>query len=252
MICGQMTVSRFEAGQGATLVRAVRCKTWRCGYCGPRRRQRYCHAIAAAATAQQMVRILTLTLDCSKIPPAENPVVYIQGCWAELRLAIARKFGRGLKYIRVVEMREDGSHVHLHCLVNRYLPQAWLSREWAALGGGKIVDIRMVAPRRVAGYVAKYLAKALAGAQMYRLRRVTCSRGIVLLPRAVAAAQKWFFSRLSARMISVHHTAEKIKIDQTGMIVALDFVAQAWPVALTILKGRIFDGAIRFDFGFGA
>ena len=198
-----------------------------------------------------MVRILTLTLEARRVPPGENPVRYIQGCWAEFRLAVARRFGPRMRFIRVLEMREDGSHVHLHALVDRYLPQRWVSRQWAALGGGKIVDIRMVAPRRVAAYVAKYLAKTLGGAQVYRLRRVTCSRGIVLLARKKAAAEKWFFARIAPKILADFYAPEVIECSD-GQIGALEFAKNALPVARAFLKHAFFDPLSRVAFGLPA
>jgi hypothetical protein len=44
--------------------------------------------------------------------------------------------------------------------VDRYIPQWWISRSMARLGGGKVVDIRYVYDRhRMSHYLAKYLSK---------------------------------------------------------------------------------------------
>lgn len=250
-VCGDLSIARFDQKSGCTRVIAIKCKTWRCPRCGPRRRRAYSDAIARAAGEYRMVRILTLTLDPRKLPAGENPVRYIQACWAEFRLAVARNFGRRMRFIRVLEMREDGSHVHLHALVDRYLPQGWISRQWASLGGGKIVDIRMVAPRRVAGYVAKYLAKALSGAQIYRLRRVTCSRGIVLLAKRKPAAEKWLFARIAPKILANFYLAEKIEASD-GRIEAMEFTKHALAVAQAFLKFQFFNPRSRLAFGLPA
>lgn len=243
-----MSFGRYDSASGGVKVVPVRCKTWRCPGCGPRRRAAYCGAIAAAAERHKMVRMLTLTLDMWRLGPSENPIRYIQACWAELRLSITRSFGAGMRFIRVIELRADGSHVHLHCLIDRYLPQRWLSRAWQRVGGGKIVDIRMVAPRRVAAYVAKYMAKALDGGQMYRLRRVTCSRGVQLLAKKKSET-KWALAPVSCRMLAAAFGPESVKVSPDGEIGELIFIREAHYVAETFLRSAWWDKAGRDAFG---
>jgi hypothetical protein len=68
-------------------------------------------------------------------------------------------------------------------LLDRFIPQAWISNVWAALGGGKIVDIRRVTIQRVARYLSKYLTKELLLSAPKGARRITCARSIKLFPK---------------------------------------------------------------------
>jgi len=49
---------------------------------------------------------------------------------------------------------------HLHILIKWYIPQAWISENWEALGGGRIVYVQAVRDlHRISWYFSKYLAK---------------------------------------------------------------------------------------------
>jgi len=87
------------------------------------------------------------------------------------------------KYIAVLEFHENGKP-HLHVLIDRFVEQAWLSAAWEAVGGGRIVDIRFVDLHRISHYLAKYLTVDLLLSAPKGVRRVTCSRGIVLLQKS--------------------------------------------------------------------
>lgn len=69
----------------------------------------------------------------------------------------------------------------MHILVDRYIPQAWISEAWQAVGGGKIVFITQVDIHRVGVYLSKYLTKELLLADLTkRQRRYSTSRDITL------------------------------------------------------------------------
>ena len=68
--------------------------------------------------------------------------------WAKWRIYLARRYGRRVVYLWVKE-RGSKSGLHLHVLVDRYLPQKWISASWSAVGGGLVVDIRYVDLHRV-------------------------------------------------------------------------------------------------------
>lgn len=63
------------------------------------------------------------------------------------------------------------------------MPQVWVSQAWQSVGGGRIVDIRMVDIHRVALYVSKYLTKGLLDSVPPGMRRYSCSRNIQLFTR---------------------------------------------------------------------
>jgi hypothetical protein len=61
------------------------------------------------------------------------------------------------------------------------MDQSWISAAWQAVGGGRIVDIRLVDIHRIAPYLSKYLTKEfLTFAMKPRQRRDSTSRDIVL------------------------------------------------------------------------
>ena len=100
-----------------------------------------------------------------------------------MRVALARKYGKSLPFVGVLEFQESGV-AHLHVLLGVYVPQRWLSEAWQSIGGGKIVDIRHVDIHRVTAYLACYLAGEKVEHTLSllpnRARIFTTSRSIVL------------------------------------------------------------------------
>jgi hypothetical protein len=114
-----------------------------------------------------MRRLLTLTLDPEKAPggnhyPGDDDCTcdhcYITRRWNALRTRLKREVG-DFSYIWVREEQDNGNP-HIHAIVSRYLPQAVVSKAWADLGGGEVVDLRRIdRVEKVAHYVGKYLTK---------------------------------------------------------------------------------------------
>jgi hypothetical protein len=181
--CGCFTLAGRSPDGQRTKYEKLNCKTWGCSYCGPRRARRYKHSIRAIAAELHLQRLLTLTLDPAKIEG--DPVAYLRHSFNKLRTYFKRRFGVTPKYIAVLEFHANGKP-HLHVLIDRFVEQAWLSHAWNAVGGGRIVDIRFVALHRVARYLAKYLTVDLLLSAPKGVRRVTCSRGIVLLTKTAS------------------------------------------------------------------
>ncbi|MBA7551839.1 hypothetical protein ES705_44389 [subsurface metagenome] len=73
-----------------------------------------------------------------------------------------------LDYIRCPEYTESGLR-HEHILFRgSYIEQTYLSYLWNKIHGAPIVDIRRVGSnRRLAGYLANYMAKAPSGRYAY-------------------------------------------------------------------------------------
>ena len=189
--CGCFTLAGQSLTGQETQFQRLNCKSWGCGYCGPRRARRYRHGIRAAAEQLKLQRFVTLTLDPEKIQG--EPVAYLRVTFNKLRTYLRRKFGCAPKYIAVLEFHENG-RPHLHILIDRFIEQAWLSAAWEAIGGGRMVDIRFVDLHRVSRYLAKYLTVDLLLSAPTGVRRVTCSRGIVLLEKG-AKSHTWSLKR---------------------------------------------------------
>jgi hypothetical protein len=137
-------------------------------------------------------RFLTLTLDPSKIEG--DPVRYLNDVFAKLRVYLRREFGAAPQYIRVLEFQKNGNP-HFHILIDRFIDIEWIRRAWVAVGGGFMVDIRLVDVHRVSRYLSKYLTKELLMSAPLRSRRVTTSRGIKLLEKT-SAETTWMLVKI--------------------------------------------------------
>ena len=75
-------------------------------------------------------------------------------------------------------------------LLDRFIEQPWIKEAWQAVGGGKIVDIRLVDMHRIASYMSKYLTKGVLLASFKaRQRRYSTSRDIALVPKGESSGQ---------------------------------------------------------------
>jgi hypothetical protein len=140
--------------EGKTKYIRLGCKAWVCPRCGPRKARRLRHAIVQGAVKKDLRRLLTLTLDPATCTAGQS-VAYVRRCSNKFRTSLKRRAGKSITYIAVVEMQKSG-YAHLHVLVDRYLPQAWIGQAWRSVGGGRIVDIRQVDIQRVSAYLSKY------------------------------------------------------------------------------------------------
>src|SRR5207253_3520045 len=141
-------------GSTRTQFYRVNCKCWNCSFCGPRKAKRYKRAIRIAAESHKLTRFVSLTLDPYKING--DPVAYLRSTFNKFRTYLKRRYGQSITYIAVLEFQKNGNP-HLHLVIDRYVPQKWISESWDSLGGGRIVDIRHVDLHRVSRYLSKYL-----------------------------------------------------------------------------------------------
>ena len=184
------------------------CKCWRCSRCGPRKAKHYRYQIGVEAERLHLDKFMTLTLNPKKIDG--DPIRYMRRCWAKLRVALFRKFGRTPDYICVLEFHLSG-RPHLHFLVSRYIDWSWLSAEWQSVGGGWKVDISKVKSlRRVRNYVSKYLSKGLLLSAPPRSRRVTASQRIHLNEKRKPSSAVWKLERRSIERLFEDRAAEVI------------------------------------------
>jgi len=215
--CGCFTLAGRSPNGQRTEYAKLNCKSWGCPYCGPRRARRYKHSIRAIAEELHLQRLLTLTLDPTRIEG--DPVAYLRQSFNKLRTYFKRRFGVAPKYIAILEFHENGKP-HLHVLIDRFVEQAWLTNTWEAVGGGRIVDIRYVDLHRVARYLAKYLTVDLLLSAPKGVRRVTCSRGIVLLTRT-ASPLRWRLLRanLPYLLSRLFRLAVAVRYDDYGDLI---------------------------------
>jgi len=229
--CGRFSV-RGESYKTPGKYRFCRvgCKCWGCSGCGPRRAAMYCLRIARTAERLKLNKLLTLTLDPAKLC-GEDSTKYINEVFADFRVYLRRKLGHTPSYIRVLEYQKNGN-AHLHILVNCWLDQHWVSEAWSAVGGGHIIDIRMVDMHRISHYLSKYLTKQMIECAPPRARRVTTSRDIKLLETDTPREYRgWIMMRAPiSRLLDTcpgHITA--VTPDADGYVLAFEAVLDSMP-----------------------
>lgn len=126
-----------------------------------RRARRCYHRVISGLEKQGTVRLITLTT------AKESDNAVFQRHFRQLRMRLLRR-KLLLDYIRCPEYTKSGLR-HEHILFRGdYIAQSYLSWLWAQIHDAPVVDIRRVSgKRRMAGYLASYMAKAPAGRYAY-------------------------------------------------------------------------------------
>lgn len=222
--CGRMTArgqSIPEAGK--TRFCNVGCKCWGCSFCGPRKAKRCRIRIAEIAEAHKLQTLITLTLDPKKLHGKES-TKYINRVFADFRVYLRRELSYAPPYIRVLEYQKNGNaHLHILTDLGRFVHQSWISKTWAALGGGRVVDIRRVDMHRVSHYLSKYLTKEMLLRAPKRARRVTSSKGLKLFEKQ-AKTYEWKIIKVPIlRIFDVHRKLiSKVETDQERNLIAFE------------------------------
>lgn len=161
---------------------------------------------------------MTLTFDNRAPDPLSDPHYYSLA-WNTFLKRLRRKYPT-LKFARIVEITRNG-RPHFHVLVDRYIPQRYVSWAFADCGGGKVADCRYVDPGRSARYITKYVTKSFdpsSNAPLFffksRMRSISTSRNlyyVVKNTRVNACAIRDFTDICSARFLA--YTEFQIKND---------------------------------------
>jgi len=213
--CGAWSIWGYHE-DGRPIFHRLNCKCWDCCYCGPRKAKRYKRLIAELAEREGLTRFLTLTLDPKKVEG--NSVQYLRKVFNKLRVYLRRREGSPIKYIAVLELQKSGL-AHLHLLIDRYIPWAWIRESWTAVGGGSQVFIKFVDVHRIARYLSKYLTKDLLLSAPKRSRRITTSRSVQLIPKKMTD-RVWHLLRVSIFSLYSRfwRTANDVCVDEDGML----------------------------------
>jgi len=177
--CGYLTAVGTVTRDGVVNKAYARmyCKKWSCPDCGPWMARKLQRNIASAALEHRLDRMLTLTLDPKRIKTAD-PIGHIWKTWQKFRVYLQRKFKESISYVCVLELHKSGLP-HLHILIDRFIPQTWISNRWERLGGGRVVDIRKLKNlENAAWYLSKYLSKDAMRRVPKGKRRFSKSRNI--------------------------------------------------------------------------
>ncbi len=141
---------------------------------------------------QKRCVMITLTFDESAPDPFFNPRYY-SDAWDKFLKRLRRKYP-SLCFARMVELTKAG-RPHFHVLVDRYIPQDYVSKAFEDCGGGKIAWCNLVDAGRATWYITKYVTKSFDCNSrgpyfffMSRMRSVSASRGLFYtIPRKPGA-----------------------------------------------------------------
>jgi hypothetical protein len=205
--CGRLSVKGVDPKTKRTIYRRINCGSWTCSYCGPRKAKTARCAIRRFSEELGLRYFLTLTLDPSNLKNGESAVRHLRATFNKFREYLRRKYDVPPHYICVMEFTQAGIP-HLHVLFDRYIEQAWISKTWDSLGGGRIVFIKQVTVRNVARYLSKYLTKDLILSAPKGTRRITTARSIKLFPKFNSGIS-WELLRESIwHLLMIHRSAE--------------------------------------------
>ena len=180
--CGRYSVKGRDPKTGGRFTGALNCGSWSCSYCGPRKARTARAAIRRVAEGLELKYFLTLTLDPKKLEHKKLAVPHLRLCFNKFRTSTETEV-RGSSDIHLCSGVHEAGIPHLHILLDRFIPQAWISHTWAGLGGGRIVFIKQVTVANVSRYLSKYLTKELLLSAPKGSRRITTARAIKLFPK---------------------------------------------------------------------
>ena len=187
-----------------------------------------------------MTRFMTLTLDPSKLEnlTTEASIKHIKNSWRKFRVYLARWIKKNrpgiyarwlqakeraqcegtrppslLPFITVLELHKSGL-AHYHVLIPLYIPQAWISEAWSAVGGGWKVDIRQVDVHRIRAYLAKYVTKDRLSDIPDGERRFQLSNGMILWPKTPKPG--YYISAESIDNLRARHQDAALRVDIRG------------------------------------
>lgn len=137
----------------------ARCKQWKCACCGHRLRMGLIEELERITEERPALRrLVTLTVGREGPSKPERQHEYITECWDNLHSRLRRAYG-DVSYVLIRHEGDDNGRAHVHLLVDRYVPQEWLSQAAAEVGLGEVVDIRRVDARNAVHYLSAYLGR---------------------------------------------------------------------------------------------
>lgn len=159
----------------------ARCGSRFCSVCSDIKSTEWQHKIIGSFAHKKCVMI-TLTFADSSPDPFLEPAYYSRA-WDNFLKRLRRRYP-SLCFARMVEITKAGMP-HFHILVDRYIPQKYISWAFEKCGGGKVAWCSFVDPGRSAKYITKYVTKSLdpdsRGPYFFflsRMRSVSTSNGL--------------------------------------------------------------------------
>lgn len=170
----------------------TRCGSRFCTYCCSIKAHEWRRKLIGSFANKKCIMI-TLTFDDQAPDPFARPDYYSLA-WDTFLKRLRRRYP-ALCFARMVEMTREG-RPHFHILVDRYIPQKYVSWAFDKCGGGRVVWCQFVDPGRSAKYITKYITKSLdpetRGPYFFflsRMRTISTSRGLFYtIPRRPGAS----------------------------------------------------------------
>ena len=160
----------------------ARCKQWKCACCGHRLRMGLIEELERVTGERpELRRLVTLTVGRQGPSVVEDQHEYITGCWDDLSDRMRRRYG-DVSYVLIRHEGDENGRAHIHLLVDRYLPQEWLSQAAAGVGLGEVVDIRRVNARNAVHYLSAYLGRGALADLPKGLHRYSSSADLDIDP----------------------------------------------------------------------
>lgn len=154
-MCGTQTLVKRQNGLATAF--PLRCRSWSCPTCAPRRRS----ALIRQGRQGSPNRFITLTVNPDWGESPEHRGQNLARAWRDSVREYRRKWpNREAQYMVVLELTKRGEP-HLHILWRGgWVDQKWLSQQMRDRIGAPVVDVRSVKGEgEVARYVAKYISK---------------------------------------------------------------------------------------------
>lgn len=197
-------------------IRAVRCKCYSCEFCGKRKVQRLFSAVERYFSQFTYIRMWTFTAAPSGLSLSDHRKMMQKAWtvfWKEFRRSkfIAEK-QRKVKYFRVVEAHQSG-YIHYHVLVTEWMKWEFVQNLWN-WSLAKVLKVSLEPQKRLgsvnvkashsaksaAGYVAKYVIKAVKEGLNQRIRKWSRSEKTAIfdVPVKDESQGKWELHRVES------------------------------------------------------
>lgn len=147
------------------------CKMWSCKACGARNAKRWIARVIDGCNKLPAKAWYFGTITANRYwRGSQRSLENLRANWHKLRKRMKRlteKSGENLYYVRVWEAHKDGSF-HMHIITNAPISTRWLKDNAAQCGLGYQAKIdEAVNAGQVAGYISKYMLKAMPNSTHY-------------------------------------------------------------------------------------
>lgn len=188
------------------------CKAYHCKECGPIKATKLRRSIYQYLSTWKNICFWTITIKQHPKFTKETHMNYLRECWRRFITYMRRDVSlsveqRNMKFIKVVEEHANG-FIHYHLATDIYIHWSILNNIWQSIiervtgvGGknGNIHTKHIPDPRKMAGYITKYVVKMARDLAM-KMRRFSKSNDIKLFPQKHSVSN-WFYCNWKGQTI---------------------------------------------------